>query len=170
MGNHSHWVYRPDHKGVGSDAGVERADFGTLGRSIRPAIEGVVPDDDQVRNEGDCIPTPLLRCSVITKGSKQTSEGHDQIGDNGHQNVGSAESCDKTEVKQDQGGGQRPVNVSGPEDLTVHVCEGVRDVVVGMTNADVPEGNAMSRRHCEVGEGANDGNEGCQDMVNSSGL
>ena len=93
-----------------------------------------MPDDDQVGNTGNGIPTPLLGITLSAKGSEQAGEDHDDIGNDGDKDGGSVGTSQEEEVEEQQRRCQGPVNIAGPVDLSVEVVIGIRHLVIVLCN------------------------------------
>jgi hypothetical protein len=124
-----------------------------------------VPDNEDVGNAGNGVPAPLLGSALLAESSEQTSEDHDEISDDGHDDVSTRHASQKTEIEEQEGSGQGPVNVTGPEDLAVHLVEGVWDVVVLLADGDLLDGDTVAGGHGEVGERSEDGDHGSDGVV-----
>lgn len=95
----SHWVGSPENKGEAGNGSKEATDLATLGSGHGATVDSQVPDNDEIGNTGDGIPAPLLRRILVTKGSKETSEDHDKIGNNSHGDIGTIEACNQRQVE-----------------------------------------------------------------------
>jgi hypothetical protein len=124
-----------------------------------------VPDDKDVGNAGNGVPAPLLGGAFLTESSEQTGQDHDQIGNNGHDDVSTRHASQQTKVEEQQRSGQAPVDVAGPEDLAVHLVESIGNVVVLLTDGDLLDGDTVSGGHCEVRDGGEDGDHGRDGVV-----
>jgi hypothetical protein len=124
-----------------------------------------VPDNEDVGNAGNGVPAPLLGSTLLTESSEETSQDHDQIGNNGHEDVSTGHASKETEIEEQKRSGQAPVNVACPEDLAVDLVEGVGDMVVLLADDDLLDGDTMSSGHGEVGEGSEDSDHGGDGVV-----
>lgn len=127
-----------------------------------------MPDDNKVGNAGDGVPAPLLRCALAAESGEQTSQDHDDISNDGHGSVGTIEASKETEIEQKERSGQSPVNIASPEDLAFDGGEGVRDVVILVTDDNLVDRDTVAGRHGEVGDGGDDQDEGRDDMVETA--
>lgn len=107
-----HRVDGPDDKGESSNGAKELADLATLGHSLAAAVNSEVPDNNEVGNAGNGVPAPLLRSSLAAECGKETSQDHDEIGDNGHEDVTAAKASKKSKVEEKKRSSNRPVNVT----------------------------------------------------------
>ena len=89
-----------------------------------------MPDDDQVGNASNRIPSPFLRSALTTKGGKETSENHDQVGNDGHDGASTINTSEQAQVEQKQRCRDAPVNITSPINLTIDVLVGVGHVLV----------------------------------------
>jgi len=92
-----------------------------------------LPDDDEVGNAGNGIVSPLLAIGS-TEGGKETEENHDNVSEDGDEDAGSVHAGEEGKVEQEQWCSQTPVDVTGPEDLTVDV---LHQVLLGHGVGDV---------------------------------
>ena len=104
----------------------------------------------------------------MTEGSEETSQDHDQIGDNGNQDTGTVETGQQGQVKQEERGGNTPVDITGPVDLAeevfLDVDIGVWSVLERAVESGLVEGDAITRGHGEVGDEREGGDEGRDDV------
>ena len=122
----------PDDESETSNGGEEVANLATLGHGLATTVDGELPDDDEVGNACDGVPSPLLGSALGAESGEQTGEDHDDVGDDGDQDVATVKTGEQAEVEQEERGGQAPVDVAGPVDLAVDILVGVRDVLVGL--------------------------------------
>jgi hypothetical protein len=165
-----HWVRSPDNKREACNGGEEGADFLALGLSLSPSIDSEMPDDDQESDARNGVPSPLLGGTLASESSKEAGQDHDDISDDGHQNVGAIEAREQAKVEQKKRSRHSPVHVTGPEDLAFNHGEGVRDVVVLMTDLGGVNRDSVAGCHGEVGDGSRDGDDRGDDMVESTCL
>ena len=172
--NGSEAVWHRDLHRIGSpqnqqEEGQRAKELGNT-RSLGPhhvrAVEGDVPDDDQVRDDGNGEPAPLLSSAMMAHSREQTAEEHDDIREDGHEGVGAVDAGEQAQLEQQEGGGQGPVDIASPVDLAADLVEGVGDAVaVLIANARAAEVVArVARRHGEVRERADDGDERRDDV------
>lgn len=115
--------------------------------------------DEEVGNTSHSVPAPGDTL-LSSEGCEESSEHHDDICHDRDQDVGSGEAGEEAEVEEQEGCGQRPVDVAGPEDLAEDVLDGVGNVLVGFLDDDVCEAAAFTGCHGEVGEGGEGGDQG----------
>lgn len=127
-----------------------------------------MPDDDEVGEARNGIPAPLLGSALAAEGGEQTGEDHDDISGNGHQDVGTVEAGQQTEVKKKERGGQGPVDIASPVDLAVDLGEGVWDVVELLAHNDLVDRDSVASCHGKVGEGGSDEDQGGDDVVETT--
>jgi hypothetical protein len=170
---YSHGVGSPEKESVAGDGHEEGAELGALCGSIGASVQGKVPDDEDVGNAGNGVPAPLLGSTLLAKGGEQTltklvlvsrtrgtvrtGENHDQIGNDGHDDVSTRHASEETEIEEQQRSGQAPVDVTSPVDLAVDLGECVWDVVVLVADRGGLDRDTMSGSHGEVRQGSEDG-------------
>lgn len=118
IGEYSHWVDGPEDKGETSDGSEESLGLSILAGSSTSAVDDELVDNDEVSNAGPCVPAPLLTITGAV-GSEETSQDHDDIGNNGNEDVGTSKTSEKSKIEQKKWGGNTPVDISGPVDLSV---------------------------------------------------
>lgn len=130
-----------------------------------------LPDNDEVGNTGNGVPAPLLRCLLATEGGKETSQAHDDISNDGDEDVASAESGKESQVEKEEWSSERPVDITCPVDFAVDVVLGVRDaVVMRLAGDDVVVSDTVAAGHGEVGECCKGGDEGCHNVEETLAL
>jgi hypothetical protein len=164
-----HRVDGPDDKGEASDGSKELANLATLGHGVGAAVNGEHPDDDEVSNAGNGVPAPLLRSALVAVSGEETSQNHDDIGNNGQEDVATAETGKHGQIKEEKRGGQRPVDVAGPEDLAVDIVGGVRDVAVRVSDSGAVVADAVTGGHGEVGQRSKGDDESGDNVVDTLG-
>ena len=160
-----HGVRSPENESVGSNGGEESAELVALGPGVGTTVDAKVPEDKEEGNAGEGVPAPLLGSLLRAKASKQTGKDHDDIGNNHHDHVSTRHASKETEIEEQERGGDAPVDVTGPVDLTVGGGEGVGNVVVLLALDNLVQGNTMAGGHGEVGESGSEGDDGGDDMV-----
>ena len=111
-----HWVDSPDDEGETTNGSEEVADLATLAHGHAAAVVGELPDDDEVGNAGNGVPAPLLGGRLAAESGEETSQDHDDVGNNGNEDVATAEASKKGEVEKKERSGDGPVNVTSPVD------------------------------------------------------
>lgn len=124
-----------------------------------------VPDDEKVRNAADGIPTPFLSSMLLSKGSEQTGEDHDQIGNNGHSGVGAINSSEKAQVQQEKRRGDSPVDVSCVVDLAALQVVGAWELAVMILDLVAVEAGGVAGGHGKVRDCGSNCDERRDDMV-----
>lgn len=165
---HLHGVRSPDDQGEAGNGKEEGSNLLALGLGLSSAVDGQVPDDDQVGNAGNGIPTPLLGSALATESSKKTRKDHYDVCGNSHEDVGAIEASEQAEIEQEQRSGQGPVDVASPEDLAFDGGEGIWGVVMLVTDCDGVDRDTVTGSHGKVGDGGDDGDEGGYDMVQAT--
>ena len=128
------------------------------------SVECKLVNNDEVGKAGESIPSPLA-ASIGTEGGEETSQDHDEIGNDGNQDVGTRETGQKSKIEQEKWGGNTPVNISCPVNLTEDDVLGVWLSVSVLVNLDdLVQGNAVTAGHGVVGEEGKCGDEGSQDV------
>ena len=123
-----------------------------------------MPYNDEVGNASNGVPSPLLRSALATECGKKTGEDHDDIGDEGQNNVTTAEASEKGKIEEKERSGHGPVHVTCPVDyssyqhssnvprhlhptLAVNILGSVGNVVVGLALLDVVV-SCLELDHC----------------------
>lgn len=161
-------VQSPENQGEATDAGEKLAGAAVLPDDCATTGDDQLPEDDEVCEAGDGVPAPLLAISAAKRG-EETSENHNYVGDNGDEEVGSVHAGEETEIEKEKWCGDGPVDVSGPEDLAVHMLDGVGSVLVDFLDDDVCVSVSITSCHGEVGDGSENCDECCQDVEESLG-
>jgi hypothetical protein len=159
-----HRVGGPKDEGVGSDGKEERGDVLSLSLDCSAAVDTKVPDDNEVGEAGNGVPSPLGRGTLRAESSEETSEDHDQVSDDGHGQVSTVHASEETKVEKQEGSGDGPVDVAGPEDLALNLVVGIRNVVVLLTDVNLVDGNTLADSHGEVGDRSGDGDQSRDDI------
>lgn len=158
-------VGSPEKESVASNGEEEGRDALALGLDGSTAVYTKVPDDNEVGEAGNGVPSPLGRGTLGAESSEQTSKNHDQVSNNGQREVGTVHASKKTKVEEQERGSDGPIDVSSPEDLALDLMVGVRNVVVLLTNVDVVDRDTLTGSHGEVGDGSSDGDQSGYDIV-----
>lgn len=157
------WVKSPENESEASNGSKELGSSAGLGRYGTTTWDNKLIDDDQVCDAAHGVVSPLLTLSV-SECSEETGENHDQIGDDGDGDVGTVHTGEESEIEKEERGGECPIDVTGPEDLTVDVLNGIWGVLVNFLDDDVGERVSVTGGHCEVGEGGKGGDQGGNDV------
>lgn len=165
-----HGVDSPDDEGEATNGSEEVANLATLGGGGVAAVVDELPDNDEVGNAGNGVPTPLLGSLLRAERGEETSENHDDVGNNGDQDVGTGKTSEQRKVEKQERGGDGPVNVTSPVDLAVDVVLGGGNVLVVLLLGGVVVADTVAAGHGEVGQSGKGDNEGGQDVVQTLGL
>ena len=126
-------------------------------------MDSKLVNDNKVGKAGHCVVSPLGTL-IASECSEKAGEDHDKISDDGHENVGTAEAGEESEIHKQEWGGDTPVDVSCPVHLAVDINGGVGDVLVGFRLGIVGEGDTVTHGHGEVRDGGKCGDESSQDV------
>lgn len=140
----------PDDKSESTNGSEKVTNLATLGHGRATAVDDENPDDDEVGEAGHGVPSPLLAGALGAESSKETGQDHDDVGNNGEESVSTAETSKETEVQEEKRSGKRPINVTGPVDLTVDVLLGVWDVLVGLGDGRLVVRDTVSSGLCII--------------------
>lgn len=124
-----------------------------------------MPEDKDEGNAGDGVPAPLLRSVLGAEGSKETSQDHDDISSDHHEEVSTSHAGKETEIEEQERGRDGPVDVTGPVDLAVGGGEGVGNMVVLLALDNLGQRDTVGGGHGEVGESSRQGDDGGDDVV-----
>ena len=69
--------------------------------------------------------------------SKETRQDHDDVSNDGNEQASSIKTGKESEIKDEKRSGDGPVNVAGKVDWTIHILEGIGDVIVMLANSSV---------------------------------
>lgn len=120
-------------------------------------------DDDKVGQAGHGIVSPLSVLAAA-ESSKETSQNHDDIGNDGNEDVGAAQSSKEGKVQEEERGGDTPVDITGPVNLTEDMLVGGGNVLVALLDDGLGEGDSITDSHGEVGDCGKGGDESGQDV------
>lgn len=113
---YSHWVDSPDDKSEASDGSEESTDLATLGLGFAATVNSEDPDDNEVGNASNGIPSPLLGSALVSKCSEKASQDHNDVCDEGNNDVTTAKSSKESKIEKQERSGHGPVNVTCPVD------------------------------------------------------
>lgn len=130
------WVQGPDDQGESSNSGEGLCGLAISGGNSTTTWNGQLVDDDQEGEARECVVSPLLSV-VASKGSKETKGNHEDISNDGNNNVGTVQSSKESEIQKKEWGGDSPISITSPEDLTVDVVLDIWGVLVLVVNSDV---------------------------------
>lgn len=165
-----HWVGGPQKKGVSRDGSKELANAAALAESTGTAVDDQVPDDNKVGNASNGVPSPLL-CSSRAVGSEKAGDDHDQVSNDGHEHSATVHSGEEHEIEEQKRGGNSPINVASPVHLAVDIVVSWWDALLVMLGDRVVlPGDTGLGCHTEVGDCSGDGNQGGDDVVETTFL
>ena len=124
-----HWIDGPQNKSEASNGGEESGGLLILALNDTTAIDTELVDNDEVGNAGNGVPSPL-GALVDSKGGKETGEDHDDVSNDGDEDIGTSKTGQEGEIEKQEWGGDAPVDVAGPVDLTVDDLLDVGDVLL----------------------------------------
>lgn len=81
-------VGSPDEQSESTNGKEEASDLAGLGLSSSTAVDSKLPDDYEVGQARNGVPAPLLGCALVAVRGEETSEDHDNVGNNGNQDLG----------------------------------------------------------------------------------
>lgn len=87
VASHIHWVDCPKDKSETSNSTEEGGSASILSHDNTAAIEAELVNDDQVGDASHSVPSPF-RSLFDGKGGEKASQDHDDISDEGHEDVG----------------------------------------------------------------------------------
>jgi hypothetical protein len=143
------WVDGPEDEGEASNGTVESLGLAVLVGNGGAAVESELVDDNEEGNAGPGVPAPLLAV-LVTIGSKETSEDHDDIGNKSHEDVGTTETGKQRKIEQEKRSGDAPVDITSPVDLTVDNLFGVWDVLVALLDHNLVQVDTITGGHGKV--------------------
>ncbi len=156
--DHLHRVNSPQDQSKPGNSTEEGSSLLILVLNNVTPIEGELVHDDQVCNAGNSIPSPF-RSLLNGEGSEETSQDHDNVGNDSHEDVGATKTSEKAEIEEQKWGGKAPVDVAGPVDFAVDGLVDVGEVLLRLGDDDLVVGNAVMDGHGEVGDHSEGGDE-----------
>ena len=117
-GERLHWVDGPEEESEASERSEESLGLLVFVLSSTSAVVDYLVDNDKVGNTSPEVPAPFLAV-VLSISSEETGEDHDNVGHDGNEDVGTAETSQKSKVEQEERSSNAPVDVSCPVDLSV---------------------------------------------------
>ena len=94
-----HWVDSPEDQSETSNRGEESGGLLILVLYHTAAVDTKLIDDDQVGEARHSIPTPLGAC-LDGESSEETGQNHDDVSDDGDEDVGTAEASNESQVHE----------------------------------------------------------------------
>lgn len=165
-----HWVGSPEDEGETTNGSKEAAYLATTSASGLASIDNKLPDNNEVGNAGNGVPSPLLRSTLGAESSEETGQDHDDISDDGNEDAATVHASQEGKIQEEEWGSQSPVNVTSPVNLAVHLVGGVWDVRVGLADIGLVVADTVTASHGEVGEGSEEGDHGGDDVEKTLGL
>ena len=126
-----HGIDSPEDESESCNSREESCSLLVLALNSSTSIEAQLVDNDQVRNTGNGIPSPLGTLLNL-EGGKQTGKNHDDISNDGDKDVGSCKTGEEAEIEEQEGSGDAPVDIAGPVDLTVDDLLDIWDAFLGV--------------------------------------
>lgn len=158
-GRDIHRVHSPEDQSETSDGTEEGGSLLVLVLNDTTAIDCKLVHDNQVGNAGHSVPSPL-GSTLDSEGSEKTGQDHDDISDNSDEDVSTTKTREKAKIEEQEWGGEAPIDVTGPVDLTVDSLEGVWEVLLGLLDDNLVVRDAVIHSHSKVGDHSEGGNEG----------
>lgn len=158
-----HWVEGPENQSETRNGSEEGTSLLVSGLCRGTAVYSKLVDDHKVGNASDGVVSPLLS-TLVSESSEEASQNHDQISNDGDEDVSTAQSSEEGKVEEQERGRDTPVDVASPVHLAVDVLSGVGSVLVGFLDDNVVIRDAVTGSHCEVRDGSESGDEGSQDV------
>jgi len=162
-------VESPNDQGISSDGSEECSRLVRPGHGRSTSINDELVHDDEVGNASPGIVSPLLGLIVGNEGSEEAGDDHNEIGHDGNENAGSVEAGKEAEIKEEEGSGEGPVDVTGPVDLTVDVLVDVWEAFLSLFLEDMDdvEAGPVAGGHGIVRDEGEGGDEGGEDVEES---
>ena len=145
-----HGVGSPEEESIAGNGEEEGRNVLALGLNRSAAIDSELPDDNEVCEAGNGVPSPLGRGTLRAESSEETSENHDQVSNDGNGEVSAVHASQETKVEKQKRSGDSPVDVTSPEDLALDLVVGIRDVVVLLTDVDAVDRDTLTGGHGEI--------------------
>ena len=162
----SHRIKGPHDQSVTDNGCIKGLSLTVLVRNRLAAIENKLIDNCQVRNAPPSEPAPFLTVFLSVRSEKAT-QNHDEICNDGNQDVGTADTSQKGQVEQDKWGCEGPVHISCPVQFTEVCLMCVGDFLVRLNHGVLLEADAVARGQSKVSEERKRGNEGRQGVEES---
>lgn len=145
-----HWVDSPEDQSEASNGSEESLGLSILVSGGGTTIESELVDDDEVGNASNGVPSPLGSVGLVTEGSEETGEDHDQISNNGNEDAGTVEAGEESQIEKQEWRGHRPINISRPVDLAIGGLVCVWDVLVGLDLDNLVVADSVTASHSVV--------------------
>jgi len=146
------WVDGPQNEGEAGNGTIESLGLAVLLCNRCSATNGELVDNNDVGNASEDEPAPLAALNALAKSTKETSQDHDDISDNGNQDVGTAEASKEGEIEEKKWGCDAPVDISCPVDLAVDFNVNIGNLLVLLNFRVRRPTDAITTSHGVVGE------------------
>ena len=161
---HSHWVHGPENESESGNSAEECSSLGILVLDNATAVDSKLIDDHEIGNASHGIPTPLGTL-LDGESSEKAGQDHDDVSNDGNEDVGTSETSEQAEIEEQEWGGDTPVDVTGPVDLTVDGLLDVRDGTGRVVDGgDGVVGDTILDGHTEIRDHSECGDEGSEDV------
>lgn len=159
-------IKSPENQSEASNSSEECSSLGVLCSSGLATSNCKDPYNHDVGNTSHSIVSPLLspRCA---KGSEESGEHHDDISNNSDENIGTVYASKEAEIEEKKWGGDTPVDVTCPQDLTVDSLSKVWTTFNGGLILDGSIGFAVAGSHGEVGNCGKESDAGSKNVEQS---
>lgn len=127
------------------------------------AIDSELIDNNEVGSAGHGVVAPF-GSFLGSESCKETSKNHDDISNDGDEDVGAAQAAEKAKIQKQEWGGDTPVDVTGPIDFTVDNVVGVWEVLLGVLDLNLIHGDTITDGHGVVGDHGKGGDESRQNV------
>lgn len=164
MKSNLHWVGGPEDESEKGDRRDKSLGLVVLSSNGLTSIVSNLEDDDQEGNASPGVPAPLLTIT-IAESSEETSQDHDDVGNNSNKDVGTVKTSQQAKVKEQKWCSDGPVDISCPVDFTIDVLVSVWKVMLVLVGLDsVVVADTITSSHGKVGEKGKGCDESGQDM------
>jgi len=146
------WVDGPKDQSETSNSTIERLGLAVLVGNSLASVESQLVDNGEISNAGNYVIAPFLTI-IVTEGSKETSKDHDNISNDGDQDVGTTETGQKSKIEEQEWSGNTPVDISCPVNSSVDdLGNGVWNItIMGLVNDDLVVADTVTSGHGKVG-------------------
>lgn len=94
-----HWVHGPEDQCEAGNSLEERGSLGVLVLDRGATVNGELVDDNEIGDASNGIVSPF-GALVVAKGSKETGQDHDNISNDGNEDVGAAQASEEGKVHE----------------------------------------------------------------------
>jgi len=130
------WVQGPDDDGESSNGTKGLGSLAISGGDRLATWNGELVDDDEESQAGESVVSPLLSV-IVSVGSEETKSNHEDISNNCNKDVGTVQSSKECKIKKEEWGGNGPIGIASPEDLSVNVVGDIWGVLVLVVDCGV---------------------------------